>query len=125
MDDFDIPVKVAFCRLLHAANGGRFTETGLPILEEGIRGTCDEPYDCAACQHMQEWLRSLSSQGYSLTWECQTCLRNTAPIWRYLPGHYQEGNCQRCGFNTPLLQLTVRKEPIPPHPWPLKEDPFK
>jgi hypothetical protein len=112
--EIDQPVKVAFCRLLHAANGGRFTPLGMPIFEEGIVGNCNDPYDCRTCVLMQSWLVSLS-QGYIISWECQACLRDTEKIQRILPGHYQEGFCDRCGFETPLLQVVLRQEALPPY----------
>lgn len=71
---------------------------------------------------MQEWLTYQARQ-YIITWECQMCLRHTLQVWRYLPGHYQEGPCERCGFDTPFLQVVFRQESIPPFPWPNQEDP--
>lgn len=133
--DYDVPVRVAFCKILFAKNGGRFTATGLPIVNEGARGYCDRAFDCIMCIYLQEWVQVLIQQGWQASWECDACLKATkgsdeaAGVERQVQGFYQAGRaadlqptssdydpdrpaldgCQRCGWETSFLQLVLRR----------------
>jgi hypothetical protein len=104
------PVRLAFCPILFGANGGQFDARGKPLFEEGVRGTCDMPFDCGQCPHMSRWLQVCVDQGWVVGWECQACLKNEEPQlgedgnWeafreerrrlresRKIPGFYQSG----------------------------------
>lgn len=108
------PVRVAFCPVYFGANGGQFTELGKPIIEDPdddgapIRGKCDRPYDCGLCPYMHQWVQNLQAQGWVASWECYDCLKSKEEN-RELPGFYQEGACAKCGWETILLQLVLRK----------------
>lgn len=131
----DRPVKVAFCKLLYAANGGEFNKLGLPIKGKvRVRGRCDAAYDCVSCPLMMEWLALTQSQGWRSGWECLKCLSDTrdedlAIGVRELPGFFSAGRspdlspededfdpdrpilwgCTRCGWESSFLQLVLRK----------------
>jgi hypothetical protein len=99
----DHPIRVAFCPILFAVNGGRFTDKGLPIFQEkdedgySPRGKCDRAFDCGVCPHLTAWVNQFAVAGWSVGWECNACLKNTAKsdaeerLDRLLPGYYQSG----------------------------------
>lgn len=99
----------AYCELLHANNGGRFDHLNKPIFQQGVRSTCDVASDCGTCPIMRQWLAYLQGEGYEEAWECDKCVKETPKESRILKGFYQEGLCTRCGWDTPLLQLVLRK----------------
>jgi len=129
------PVRAAFCKILFWKMGGTFGPTGLPILQEGVRGKCNRAFDCGSCSHMQDWLTLLYQQGWSWGWECDRCLRETLSedeaqnIERRVQGFYQAGRssqrmeddpdfdpdrpglegCTRCGWESSFLQLVLRR----------------
>lgn len=127
------PVRVAFCPLLFARNGGAFDSRGLPIFndpdaEDGFpaRGKCDRAYDCGLCPLLGEWVEARQSEGWSVGWECSDCLqfsylfeRNNHEVERLLPGFYQAGRkhdpetplegCTSCMKETSFLQLVLRR----------------
>lgn len=133
--EYDSPVRVAFCKILFAKNGGRFTDTGLPITNEGARGQCDRAYDCISCVYLEEWVQLLANDGWEIGWECDACLKNTdehddmTGVERRVQGFYQAGRppedppssedydpdrpalsgCTRCGWGTSFLQLVLRR----------------
>lgn len=132
----EFPVRVAFCKVLFWKNGGRFSATGLPVLEDQIRGSCDRAYDCGECSYLNDWIYWLSSQGWAWGWECDKCLRETkledarSAVERHVQGFFQSGRsglgpgdpdfdpdsptisgCTRCGFReTSFLQLVIRRK---------------
>jgi hypothetical protein len=91
------PVRVAFCKILFAENGGRFTENGLPVSDEDIRGLCDIAWDCASCTYLNTWVELLNAEGWESGWECALCLQRTRKadaslgVERVLPGFYSAG----------------------------------
>lgn len=99
----DHPVRVAFCPILFGSNGGRFTERGLPIIDdpdedgESPRGLCDIAFDCGVCSLLAEWVQRYVDQGWAVGWECPHCLKKTKGedgqrgLVRLLPGYFQEG----------------------------------
>lgn len=113
--EYDPLVRVAFCPLLFAANGGQFTPLGLPIFdpreyvseedpERGLggdevyyspRGKCDEPWDCGTCPLMRQWIEGKLSEGWDVNWECIGCVKASqrldkdADLERQLPGFFQ------------------------------------
>lgn len=126
------PVRVAFCPLLFKHNGGQF-KNGKPVLEPTrsgyIRGRCDAPYDCGECPLLSAFLHKKQQDGYTIGWECTTCVVETKKIPRELPGYYQSGRlresptetllvdedrpldgCTRCGKGTSLLQAVLRRK---------------
>lgn len=134
------PVRVAFCKILFGAMGGRFTLTGLPDFSDKEHvplGNCDRAYDCGVCQLLQNWLAYLASQGWTWGWECDACLKATersdrdAGLQRQVQGYYQAGRkrdlspddpnydpdqpalegCTRCGWESSFLQLVIRRGP--------------
>ncbi len=111
----DQPVRVAFCPLLFAKNGG-------------TRGRCDAPHDCGECELLTAWVEEQIKEGYELGWECVECLKQTKKTQRWLPGFYQASKyrgppwdyelvepdkkldgCERCGWGSSLLQLVLRR----------------
>ena len=126
--------RLAFCKILWWKNGGAFSSNGLPVVgEEWTRGKCAKAYDCAECIFLHEWLAWLVAQGWAFSWECDACLRLTlktdseAGVVRHVQGFFQEGRkhqsddpilerpvlegCARCGWESSLLQLVIRKYP--------------
>lgn len=131
------PVRVAFCKILFAKNGGTFTQTGLPIMQKGVRGKCNRAFDCGSCPHMQEWITAqVQKEGWDWGWECGKCLRETRAtdeaqnIERAVQGFFQSGRrkdltpddpdydsdlpglegCTRCGWESSFLQLVLRRQ---------------
>jgi hypothetical protein len=113
------PVRVAFCPLLFAHNGGRFDERGRPIFAGGdceqprydsngeqidyvdpvpVRGKCNRPVDCNECALMAEWVEARVDEGWDVGWECPDCLkeseryeRDNPEVERFVPGFFQAG----------------------------------
>jgi hypothetical protein len=105
------PVRVAWCKILFGANGGRFTGWGMPIFaneimdvtDDGyvqqmpVRGKCDRAFDCIECWALNDWLKILINDGWEHGWECDKCLRETQKpdrqnnIQRQVQGIYQAG----------------------------------
>lgn len=106
------PVKAAPCPLLFAANGGRFSRMGLPILgstelskdaldaisskERPPAATaallCDKAFDCGTCPLLHEWVAHEASQGWTASWECNGCVSHKEPsVHRRFAGFYQSG----------------------------------
>jgi hypothetical protein len=135
--DSDIPVRVAFCKVMFGWNGGEFSETGLPLAsEEEVRALCDRAYDCGACTALGTWLASLAAQGWTWGWECDKCVKDSRSVdaargVRRVPqALYQAGRrrdrlpgdpeydpdlpglegCTTCGWESSFLQLVLRKE---------------
>ena len=119
----------AFCKLLFAKNGGRFTKTGMPIFEKEAKGTCQRGFDCHECGLIHEWVQSLEKNGYAASWECDSCLRkpDEKGVERFVTEYYHGGQsglapddpefdpdigglpgCMSCGFRTSFLQLILR-----------------
>src|ERR1035437_8757838 len=98
----------AFCLVFFGANGGSFTPTGLPIIQEGVRGHCPEPFDCGQCSLLQGWIAERVRPNWNVSWECWECLDGKEQ-GRLLPGYYQSGFCQRCQQERILLQLVLRR----------------
>lgn len=106
----------AFCSFRFLANGGRFTERGLPIITnderdaEGlvISGKCVNPGDCDSCEDLRVKVTELFHQGWSVDWECVHCIKTTKKddlrqgIVRDLPGVFQSG---RDPNSAPLPEL--------------------
>lgn len=130
------PVRVAFCPLLFARNGGTFDSRGLPIFndpeetkEDSVfpaRGKCDQACDCGLCPLLQVWVEARQVEGFNVGWECSECLqvsweyeRRNPEVQRVLPGYYQSGRkndpeaaldgCTSCGKETSFLQLVLRR----------------
>lgn len=128
------PVRMAFCPILFAANGGTFDEKGLPIFNQQdkrtwVAGKCSKPHDCGECSLLHEWVNGLMAQGWTVGWECIHCLKETKAEGdkRILPGFYQASRfrgapenyveaepkkaiagCTRCGWGSSFLQLVLR-----------------
>lgn len=90
--------KVAACPIYFGANGGRFSELGRAILEsKDDRLLCGVAFDCGHCSYLAQWVEVQRANGYSVSWECDHCLRVTLKrdrrdnIERVLPGFYQAG----------------------------------
>jgi hypothetical protein len=127
------PVGLAFCKILFAAKGGQFDAHGRPIFVEGVAALCDDPHDCGGCAHLQNWCSQLIAEGWQLSWECVSCLRETevldkaANTSRHIQGYFQQGGkhpwatpdeeephlagCTRCGAASIVLQLIIRRNP--------------
>jgi hypothetical protein len=118
MNEHDPIMKQAFCTLLFASNGGTFLPSGDPLFAPGVKGSCDEAYDCGRCPLMGQWLDQRAQEGSRIGWECVGCLNETKGEGRSLPGFFQSGwvdepggldGCTRCGFETSFLQLVLRR----------------
>jgi hypothetical protein len=87
----DHPVRVAWCDIFFESNGGRFGNNGLPLLfeAEDIRGLCDNPFDCGACNLMITKLREHVADGWEVGWECESCVKKPDPdgIEKLVPGY--------------------------------------
>ena len=103
------PIKVAACPLLFRANGGQFTENGLPIIggrivhlqDEQIEldendnplypeerqlfapFLCDKAFDCGTCPLLHQWVAGEQASGWVVGWECWICLKDS---WAYERG---------------------------------------
>lgn len=124
----------AFCILLFGKNGGRFTDTGMPIFEKEAKGTCYRGYDCGDCTILHAWAESLKANNWELSWECDKCLRESVhekdneSRERIATGYYQSGKaglpqedmdydqdnpwlagCTKCGWKSSFLQLVIRR----------------
>lgn len=128
----DHPVRVAWCNILFAVNGGQFTPRGLPIVgQEDVRGYCDRGFDCGSCPFLVQWINAQVAAGWSIGWECSYCLKGSGEQVRegrlVITGHYQAGRdpslqsdhedfdpdqpglsgCTHCGWQTSFLQLVL------------------
>lgn len=141
------PIRVAFCPVYYGANGGAFDDRGRPTWktedaeDDGypIRGKCDRPFDCGTCPYLHQYVVSLEKQGWTISWECVHCLKETKRLddeahqERSLPGFYQSGRpqvpedhpdydsdqpplggCVRCGWASSFLQLVLRRAKVSP-----------
>ncbi|TXH10602.1 MAG: hypothetical protein E6R04_04960 [Spirochaetes bacterium] len=121
--------RTAFCPLLFEANGGAASSAVMNVV-----GKCNKPYDCLECPLMQEWIKHLSAQGFTMEWECDQCIKNSFTldldnhVERAVPGFFQGSRfrgfpdsyelsdpgrvldgCTTCGFGSPILQLVIRR----------------
>lgn len=53
--------KAAPCELFRWATGG-------------VKTLCDIAYDCGQCHILHRWATIMMSEGWSLSWECITCI---------------------------------------------------
>lgn len=112
----DEPVQTAPCLLYFTAHGGQLTAKGEPIFVEGAPLYCEVASDCGRCPLLGRWVMEVVvPTGVVPNWECDRCLRWTKHLRHSFPGYYTSGNCLRCGWETPILQLVFRYE-LPPPP---------
>lgn len=103
------PVKVAACKILFGKNGGTFTELGNPIWEKDVKALCDKAWDCGHCPYLHEWVAYRIAEGYSISWECDLCLRQTekpdkaAGTERIVTGYYQSGRKFQMDSDDPMF----------------------
>lgn len=111
----ETPVKVAFCPILYAANGGKFVNgreplhgNAVPDFKAQVRSLCDRAFDCGQCSYLhQEIARDVYKHLFK-SWECAKCIKETKhrqvfdattrqwnwvgiPGERFLPGFFQAG----------------------------------
>jgi hypothetical protein len=92
------PIRVAWCNLLFANNGGAVDDRLRPIRpppedeenKEYVRGLCDKAWDCGVCPILHRWVAAKTQEGWSVGWWCSDCIE--AAIYPLELQHGKEGS---------------------------------